>query len=78
MRGAERVIGALSAAGKTGKPPWLTEAADAVPTPCQDFMRIGLMADIPDDLIIRRIENRMHGDGQFHDAKRGPQMTPGR
>jgi hypothetical protein len=32
----------------------------------QQFVGIGLMADIPDDFILGNIEDIMQGDGQFH------------
>jgi len=40
-------------------------------------MRIGLVADVPDDAVARRIENVMEGERQFDDAEPGAQMTAG-
>ena len=38
-------------------------------------MGIGLMADIPDELVARGIELLMHGESQLHDAEIGREMT---
>ncbi len=35
----------------------------------QNFVRVGLMGNIPDDLILWRIENMMESDRQFGDAQ---------
>ena len=41
----------------------------------QDLVGIGLVANIPDDLIIRCIENIMDGDSQFNGSKTGTQVA---
>ena len=40
-------------------------------------MRIGLVADIPDQPIIRRVEDMMQRDRQLHDAEARAEMTAG-
>ena len=40
-------------------------------------MRIGLMSDIPDQPIMRGIENIMQGDRQFDDPQTSPGGPPG-
>ena len=40
-------------------------------------MRVGLMADIPDQSIIRGIEDIVHRRGQFDHAKTGAEMAAG-
>ncbi len=40
-------------------------------------MRVGLVADIPDQAIVRRIENVMQGDGQLDDAESGTEVPAG-
>ena len=38
-------------------------------------MRISLVADVPDDAILRRVENVVQRDRQFDHAKAGPEMA---
>ena len=40
-------------------------------------MRIGLVADIPHQPVVRRVEHVMQRDGQFHRAQIGRQMPAG-
>jgi hypothetical protein len=40
-------------------------------------MRIGLVADIPDQPVAWRIEHIMEGWGELDDAETGPEMAPG-
>jgi hypothetical protein len=34
-------------------------------TACEQFVGIGLVPDVPDNLIVRRVEQVMQGNGQF-------------
>ena len=77
MRRAERVVFALRAAGEAGQAAALAQRADAVAPPGQDLVRIGLMPDVPDQPVVRRVEDRMDGDRQLHHAQRGAEMTAG-
>ena len=77
MRGAERIVFALGALGEAGKAAALAQRADAVAPAGQDLVRIGLMADVPDQAIARRVENIVQRHGQFDDAEPGAQMPAG-
>ena len=77
MRGAERVVFALGALGETGQAAALAQGADAVAPAGQDLVRIGLMADVPDQPVVRRVEDVMQRDRQFDDAEAGAEMTAG-
>ena len=77
MRGAEAVVFALGALGETRKPAALPQRADAVAAAGQDLVRIGLMADVPDRAVARRVEDVVQRDGQFHDAEAGAEMAAG-
>ena len=77
MRRAEGVVFALGAAGEAGKPVFLAQRADAVAPAGQDLVRIALMADIPDQPVIRRVEDVVHGDRQFDHAETGAEMSAG-
>ena len=37
-------------------------------------MAIGLVSDVPDDLIVRRVENIVKSDRQFNNAETGTEM----
>ena len=59
MGRAEGVIGRLGSLGETRQPIFLPDRVHLFASPGQDLVRIGLMADIPDQLVARRIENGM-------------------
>ncbi len=77
MRGAERVVFALRALGEAGEPAALAQRADAVAPAGQDLVRIGLVADVPDQPVARRVEDIMQRHGEFDDAEPGAQMAAG-
>ena len=77
MGGAERIVFALGALGEAGKAAALAQGADAVAPAGQDFVRIGLMADVPDDAVARRVEDVMQRHRQLDDAEPGAQMAAG-
>ncbi len=77
MRRAERVVFALAALGEAGQAAALAQGADAVAPAGQDLMRIGLVADIPDQPVIGRIEDVVQRHRQLDDAKARAQMSAG-
>ena len=77
MRGAERIVFALGALGETGKPAALAQGADAVAASGEDFVRIALVADVPDQPVVRRVEDVMQRYRQFDDTKPGAEMSAG-
>ena len=71
MGGAERVIFRLTASRKTRDAAMLAQPRH-IPAPAgQDLVRIGLMTDIPDNAIMRRIENVMNRQRKLYGAKIG-------
>ena len=40
-------------------------------------MHIGLMAHVEQEVVFRSVEDVVHGNGQFHHAKVGPEMPAG-
>jgi hypothetical protein len=40
-------------------------------------VRIGLVADVPDEPVVRRVEDVVQRDGQFDDAEAGAEMAAG-
>ena len=77
MRGAERVVFALRTLREAGKAAALSQRAYPVAPAGQDLVRIGLMADIEDQRVARRVEDGMDRHRQFHDAEAGAQMASG-
>ncbi len=77
MRGAERIVFALAALGETGKPAALAQGAHAGAAAGDDLVGIGLVADIPDDPVLGRVEHIVERGGQFDHAKTGAEMPAG-
>ena len=77
VRRAERVIVAFGALGEAAEAAALAQGADAVAPPGQDLVRIALMADVPDQLVVGRIEHIMDRRGQLHHAQARSQMAAG-
>ena len=77
MRGTERVIGAFRPLRESAQPVLLPKRPDPVPAARQDLVGIALVAHIPDDPVLRRLEHGMKRHGQFHDAQPGTQMPAG-
>ena len=77
MRCAERVVLALGTLGETGKAIPHTQGADAVAPSGQNLVRVGLMADVPDDAVARRVEQVVQRDSQLDDAEPCPEVAAG-
>ncbi len=77
MARAERVVFALGALAEARQAIRLTERADAVAPTGEDLVRIGLVADVPDQPVARRIEDMMQRDGQLDHAKPRAEMAAG-
>ncbi len=77
MAGVEGVVGALIALGKAAEAAELPQGLEAVPAPGEEFVGIGLMAHIPDDLVRGAVKDVVQGDGEFHRPQAGGQMPAG-
>ena len=77
MRGAERIVFALGALGETGQSAARAQGADAVAAVGEDFVRIGLMADVPDQPVGRGVEHVVQRDREFDDTEPGAEMAAG-
>ncbi len=77
MRRAERVVFALGALGEAGQPAALAQRADAVAPAGEDLVRIGLMADVPDQPVARRVEHVVQRHRQLDHAEPGAEMAAG-
>ena len=74
---AERIIFAFAALGEARKPPACAQGANAVAATRQDLVRIALVANIPDQTVIWRVEDIMDRGRQFDDAQASAQMAAG-
>ena len=77
MRRAERVVLAFGALGEAGQAAALAQGADPVAAAGQDLVRIGLMPDIPDQPVARRVEDIMQRDRQLDDPEPSPEVPAG-
>ena len=77
MRGAERVVFALRALGEAGEAAALAQRTDARAPAGEDLVRIGLMADVPDQPVARRVEHVVQCNRQLDDAEAGAEMAAG-
>ena len=74
MGGAERVVFAFGALGEAGQAVALAQRPDAGAAARQDLVRIGLVADVPDQPVLRRVEDVVQRHRQFDHAEPGTEM----
>ena len=77
MGRAERVVFAFRPFGEARQAAALPQGADAVAPAGEDLVRIGLMADVPDQPVARRIEDIMQRHRQLDHAEPRPEMAAG-
>ena len=77
VAGAERVVFALGALGKARQAAFLPDGAHRLAAAGEELVRIGLMADVPDQPVVRGVEDVVQGDGELDDAEAGAQMPAG-
>ena len=77
MPGAERIVLAFGAAGEARKAVLLPQGADAIAAAGQHLVRIGLVADVPDQPVIGSIEHGMERHRQLDHAEPGAEMPAG-
>ena len=76
MTGTEGVMLAFAALGEAGKTAVLTQRRKLLPASGDNFMDIGLVTYVENNLIFRRIENLMQGQSQLYHAQVRRQMAP--
>ena len=77
VAGAESVIWRLDAAGEPGEAILEAQAAHHLAPASENLVRIGLVADVPDDAVFRGIEHLVQGDREFDHAEAGGEMAAG-
>ena len=77
MRRAERVVFAFGPPRETGKAAGRSQGPDAVAPPGQDLVGIGLVADVPDQPVARRVEDVVQSHRQLDHAEARAEMPAG-
>ena len=75
MTGTERVELGFASFCEAGKPVLLAKRLDLFPAAGKDLVRIGLMADIPDQPVMRGLEHVMKRHGKLDDPEPGTEMA---
>ena len=74
---AEGVVFALRSLCETGKSASLPQGPDAVAAAGEDLVRIGLMPDVPDEAVVRRVEHVVQRHRKLDDAKPRAEVAAG-
>ena len=69
MACAEDVVGALGAAQEAARPVRLLDRAQALASPRQHLVAVGLVADVPDDAVAWRVEDPVQADAELDGAE---------
>ena len=77
MGRAKWIERAFSAKGESVKAAGLTDGADTLAAPGQNFMGVRLMTDVPDNAVFRCVKNIVQRNGQFDYAETGSKMPAG-
>ncbi len=75
MRGAKRIVFALGALGEPRQAAAPAQGPDPVAPPGENLVRIGLVANVPNQPVVRRIENIMKGNRKLDNAKPRAEMA---
>ena len=75
MADAEGVVLALRPRREGREAVGLLDGVQAIAAPRQHLVRVGLMADVPDQPVMRRVVDIMQRDGELHRAQAGREMA---
>ena len=75
MAHTERIELALAALREAAEALVHAVGVEGVTTARQDFVSVGLVSDVPDDLVLRGVEDVMEGDRQLHHAQAGAEVA---
>jgi hypothetical protein len=67
--GPHDVVLGLGDRAERGEPAVLADRAQPVAAPGEDLVRVGLVPDVPEDLVARRVEQAVQGDRQLARAE---------
>jgi hypothetical protein len=77
VAGTEVVVGALVPLQEAGETVVLAEGGEAPHAAGEDLVRIGLVAHVPDNAVLEKVEVVKQGHGEFHGAQVGAEMAAG-
>jgi hypothetical protein len=69
VAGAKGVVLRLGALGETRKAAGLPQRVHALAAASEDLVWVHLMAHVPDDRVVRRVEDVVERHGEFDDAE---------
>ncbi len=75
MTGAHDVVLGLEDRAERGQPVVLADCRQGVAAAGEDLVRVGLVADVPEDLVAGRVEQAVQGDGQLAGAEVGAEVA---
>ena len=75
MAGAHDVVLGLEDRAERSQPLVLADRRQLVPAPGEDLVRIGLVAHVPEDLVLRRVEHRMQRDRELAGPEVGAEVA---
>ena len=74
VAGAHDVVLGLGDRAERREPAVLADRRELVAAAGQDLVRVGLVADVPEDLVARRVEQRVQRDGELAGAEVGAEV----
>ncbi|OIQ76394.1 hypothetical protein GALL_419200 [mine drainage metagenome] len=77
MAGAKGVVCAFRPSREAGDAAFPAQPGHAAAAPRQDLVRVGLVAYVPDQAVIRGVEHVVQRNGEFHHPQVGRQMSSG-
>ncbi len=77
MADAKGVVGAFTATREGGQTVLLAQAGHLFAAAGENLVRVGLMANVPQQAVVRRVIDVVQGDGQFDDAQPRAEMPAG-
>ena len=77
MPGIKRIVVTFRALGETGEAIQLAQGRKTFSPPGEQLVRVRLVTDIPEQMVLRTVEEIMQRDGEFHHAEICAQMATG-
>ena len=77
VAGVERVVGALAALGEAAHAAVLPQRGEALATPGEELVDVGLVPDVEDDPVVRAVERAVNAERELDDAEVGRQVAAG-
>ena len=75
VAGAHDVVDRLVARAERRQPAVLADGVELVAAAGEDLVRVGLVADVPEDLVLRRLQHGVQRDGDLAGAEVGAEVA---